>query len=198
MISCAGIKIFLTDAGAKRARRFRIRRMFMLLLTLALVSSPVNVFRPAVGAHARSATAARWRAATPAELRKVIPAGAPVVKENIETEFRTAAGITDGRGRFIAGVVMITAGYSADGKYSHYFVTQVPLRVEELELKPGAYAFGYRRGDDDTLRVTFYSASSGEEIGTAIARIINRRAPVRSFGITPAGDEASKPMIQLG
>lgn len=172
--------------------------MFTLLLTLAFAISPVNVFRPAA-AHARPATvAARWRAATPAELRKVIPARAPIVKENIETEFRTAAGVTDGRGRFIAGVVMITAGYSADGKYSHYFITQVPLRVEDLELKPGNYAFGYRRSDGDTLRVTFYSASSGEEVGTAVARTINRRAPVRSFGITPAGDEANKPTIQLG
>ncbi len=58
---------------------------------------------------------ARWRAAGEQELRKVLPARAPVIKENIETEFRTASGVTDGRGRFIAGVVMITAGYSAEG-----------------------------------------------------------------------------------
>jgi hypothetical protein len=55
---------------------------------------------------------ARWRAATEQELRRLIPARAPVIKENIETEFRTASGVTDGKGRFIAGVVMITAGYS--------------------------------------------------------------------------------------
>ena len=76
------------------------------------------------------AAAARWRSATADELRKVIPARAPVIKENIETEFRTASGVTDGRGRFIAGVVMITAGYSAEGKYSHFFITQAPLRAK--------------------------------------------------------------------
>ena len=54
--------------------------------------------------------AAGWRIASEPELRKVIPARAPVIKENIETEFRTASGVTDGRGKFIAGVVMITAG----------------------------------------------------------------------------------------
>ena len=64
---------------------------------------------------------ARWRVASETELKKIIPARAPVIKENIETEFRTASGITDGRGKFIAGVVMITAGYSAEGKYSHFF-----------------------------------------------------------------------------
>ena len=56
-----------------------------------------------------------WRSATEAELREVIPARAPVEKERIETEFRTASAITDGSGRFVAGVVLITAGYAAEG-----------------------------------------------------------------------------------
>ncbi|HMH45958.1 MAG TPA: hypothetical protein VK557_20890, partial [Pyrinomonadaceae bacterium] len=81
----------------------------------------------------------RWRAATEPELRKLIPARAPVVKENIETEFRTASGVTDGRGKFIAGVVMITAGYSAEGKYSHFFITQTPLKLGTMLLAPGEY-----------------------------------------------------------
>ena len=63
----------------------------------------------------------------PDELRSVIPARAPVISERIETEFRTASGITDGNCHFIAGVVTITAGYSAEGKYSHYFRCR-PLR----------------------------------------------------------------------
>jgi len=70
----------------------------------------------------------RWRTATKQELRKLIPARAPVIKENIETEFRTASGVFDGQGKYVAGVVMITAGYSAEGKYSHFFITQVPLQ----------------------------------------------------------------------
>src|SRR5918911_796185 len=102
------------------------------------------------------AAAARWRAATADEVRRVIPARAPVIKENIETEFRTASGVTDGRGRFIAGVVMITAGYSAEGKYSHYFVTQAPLRVGGFDLPAGQYVFGYERTGDETIRVRFY------------------------------------------
>src|SRR5215207_10492665 len=96
---------------------------------------------------------ARWRTATGEELRRVIPARAPVIKENIETEFRTASGVIDDRGRFIAGVVMITAGYSAEGKYSHYFVTQAPLRVGGFDLPAGQYVFGYERTGDETIRV---------------------------------------------
>ncbi len=76
----------------------------------------------------------------------MIPARAPVISERIETEFRTASGITDGKGHAIAGVVLITAGYSADGKYSHYFVSQVPLKVGDFLLPPGQYLIGWVRG----------------------------------------------------
>lgn len=142
------------------------------------------------------ASAARWRAATSEELRRVIPARAPVVRENIETESRTASGVTDGRGRFIAGVVMITAGYSAEGKYSHYFVTQVPIRAGDLSLPPGQYVFGYRRASDDTIRLSFYRAATGDPVGEAEARRNRRSSAVRSLLINPpSGGRAT---IQIG
>src|ERR1044072_6002501 len=75
-----------------------------------------------------------WREATEKELRSVIPARAVVEKERIETEFRTASGVTDGQGKFIAGAVLITAGYQAEGKYSHFLIVQAPLRIRELAL----------------------------------------------------------------
>ena len=88
---------------------------------------------------------ANWRTATAQELHALIPARAPVVSERIETEFRTASGITDGKGHAIAGVVLITAGYSAEGKYSHYFLSQVPLKEGEMLLPPGQYLLGWTR-----------------------------------------------------
>ena len=144
-----------------------------------------------------AAAAARWRSATADELRRVIPARAPVIKENIETEFRTASGVIDNRGRFIAGVVMITAGYSAEGKYSHFFLTQAPLRVGELELPAGQYVFGYTRASDDSIRVSFYRAATGDAVGDAEARRSARKGTgVRSLLINPpAGGRAN---IQIG
>lgn len=138
----------------------------------------------------------RWRAATEQELRRVVPARAPVVKENIETEFRTASGVTDGRGHFIAGVVMITAGYSAEGKYSHFFITQTPLRIDDLLLQPDEYVFGYQRLDSETMRVVFHKASSGKVVGEAKARLNQKSSAVRSLLISPpAGGRGS---IQIG
>jgi hypothetical protein len=143
-----------------------------------------------------AASRTRWRAATEPELRKVIPVRAPVMKENIETEFRTASGVTDDRGRFIAGVVMITAGYSAEGKYSHFFITQTPLKVGSIDLTRGDYVFGYQRINNDTIRVSFYRASSGESVGDVDAHVNRRSTMVRSLLISPpVGDKGT---VQVG
>ena len=142
------------------------------------------------------AVRARWRTATEAELRKLIPARAPVNKENIETEFRTASGVTNGHGKFIAGVVMITAGYSAEGKYSHFFITQAPLKFGSMLLQPGEYVFGYQRISNDVIRVSFYRASSGEAIGTVDAHVNRKTSMVRSLLISPPVD--GRATIQVG
>lgn len=140
--------------------------------------------------------AAGWRAASEQELRKIIPARAPVIKENIETEFRTASGVTDGEGKFIAGVVMITAGYSAEGKYSHFFIAQVPVRVGEFSLSPGEYVVGYQRKTADSITVTFYRASSGDTVGEVEAFRNRKSSQVRALLIQPA--TGGRGTIQIG
>ena len=139
---------------------------------------------------------AGWRNASEPELRKVIPARAPVIKENIETEFRTASGVTDGQGKFIAGVVMITAGYSAEGKYSHFFIAQVPMQVGEFSLSPGEYVIGYQRKTADSITVTFYRASSGDTVGEVEAVRNRKSSAVRQLLIQPA--TSGKGTIQIG
>jgi hypothetical protein len=135
-----------------------------------------------------------WRQATDAELAALLPARAPVEKEHIETEMRTASGITDGKGHFIAGVVLITAGYSADGKYSHYLVVQTPVRVGGISLAPGEYVFGWQR-DGDALSVHLHEALTGKLLGLAQAHKITGNSRVESLRIWAPGE---KPLIQIG
>jgi hypothetical protein len=163
-------------------------------ILINILISSVLVFANSTGTA--RAVRARWRTATEAELRKLIPARAPVNKENIETEFRTASGVTDGRGKFIAGVVMITAGYSAEGKYSHFLITQAPLKIGSMLLQPGEYVFGYQRINNDVIRVSFYRAASGEGIGTIDAHVNRKSAMVRSLLISPPVD--GRATIQVG
>jgi len=137
-----------------------------------------------------------WRQATDAELASLLPARAPVEKEHIETEMRTASGIVNGRGHFIAGVVLLTAGYSADGKYSHYLVVQSPIRVGDVRLKAGEYVFGWTRAKSgDALSVHFHVATTGMLVGTVDARRISGTSRVESLHIWPPTD---KPLIQIG
>jgi hypothetical protein len=139
---------------------------------------------------------AAWRQATQAELASVLPSRAHVENEHIETEMRTASGVVDGRGRFIAGVVLITAGYSADGKYSHYMIVQVPVEIGGIALKPGEYAFGWTRADArDALSVHFNVAATGTLVGTADAHRIAGSSRVESLRIWPPDEKA---LIQIG
>jgi hypothetical protein len=139
-------------------------------------------------------TAGAWRAATEKELQSLLPARATVAKEHIETEMRTGSGISDGHGKFVAGVVLITAGYSADGKYSHYFVTQVPLQIGSILLPPGDYVFGWQR-EEDSLNVHFYDAATGAAKGSVQAKRIEGGSGVVSFKIWPP---ETKSIIQIG
>lgn len=136
-----------------------------------------------------------WRAATPAELAAVLPARAPVEKERIETEMRTATGVIDNRGKVVAAVVLITAGYAANGKYSHYLLVQSPVRIGANILLPkGNYAIGWTRATDG-LAVHIYVAETGVERGTIIAHPLTQSLPIVSVKIWPPSEHS---IIQIG
>lgn len=139
------------------------------------------------------ASGASWRTATEDELKHVIPARAPVEKERIETEFRTASGITNGKAT-IAGVVLITAGYSADGKYSHFLLAGAPLEIANFHLPSGSYVFGWQK-NADSLTVKFYGAETGKYFGSVEAVRNSRIGKIESFHIYPPGDRSS---FQIG
>ncbi len=145
---------------------------------------------------AAAGTHAVWRKATDAELSAVLPLRAPVEKEHIETEMRTASGITDGEGHFIAGVVLITAGYSADGKYSHYLLVQSPMKMGAVELRPGQYIFGWER-DGDAIRLHVHEAVSGRLLGYVEAHRAQAGTRVESLRIWQA-EPGTSAELQIG
>jgi hypothetical protein len=130
-----------------------------------------------------------WRVATQQELNSWIPARAPVVKEQIETESRTATGIVDSAGKYIVGAVLITSGYSANGKYSILLMTQVPLKIGTASLEPGQYVFGWQRVNDN-LEVLFYEAATGRFLGKVEAIRDDTHRKIESFQILPPSDHS--------
>jgi hypothetical protein len=165
-------------------RRSAVRRIFWILILGAL----------AVGATGQTTRSERWRAATTAELEAALPTRPAVEKEHIETEMRTANGIINSHKQMIAAVVLITAGYAADGKYSHFLLVQSPIVLDgHLRLEPGSYVVGWRRSEQG-LEVHFFDSATGAERGTGIAR----REPgtrVESFHIWPPSEHKD---IQIG
>ena len=141
-----------------------------------------------------AAPPAHWHPATDKELAAVIPDRAPVVAERIETELRTASGITDGKGHTIAGVVLITAGYSANGKYSDFLLTQVPLKIGDMLLPEGHYLIGWTRGEND-LDVTVSEASTGKVMVEVKAPRNETIRGVQAIHIWPPTEHS---VIQLG
>ena len=169
----------------------KVTRRTLVCAALLAVLSPL-----AQVGQALQASKANWRQASDAELAALLPARAPVEKEHIETEMRTASGIVNGRGHFIAGVVLLTAGYSADGKYSHYLIVQTPVRVGGIALKPGEYAFGWTRAQaGDALSVHFHEAATGVLVGTTDAHRLSGSSRVESLHIWPPSDNS---LIQIG
>lgn len=166
-------------------------RMRVLCLAMACLLPMVGT-----GSAQKSGQGRReWRAATPAELAAVLPARAPVEKERIETEMRTATGVIDSRGKVVAAVVLITAGYAANGKYSHYLLVQSPVRIgSNIQLQPGNYAIGWTRATDG-LAVHIYEAETGVERGTIIAHPLTQPLPIVSVKIWPPAEHS---IIQIG
>jgi hypothetical protein len=157
-------------------------------LSLLLI---LGVFLTAAYAGSKSV----WREATPAELEAFLPARAPVEGERIETEMRTASGIISNHNQLIAGVTLITAGYAAQGKYSHYLLTQSPFTIaENIALPPGAYVLGWQHSDNGLL-VNIYEAATGVKRGTATARPITQFKGVESLRIWAL---PGRKIIQIG
>ncbi len=173
------------------------RTLRLSVLTLILTAMALSALSLPAYAAARSAsseTAVTWRAATEAELESIIPARAPVIAERIETESRTASGIADGHGHLIAGVLLITAGYSANGKYSYFLIAQAPMKIGTTTLAPGNYLIGWTRSENE-LYVTLSEAATGKPVATATATRNPAIHRVESFHISPPGALSA---IQLG
>jgi hypothetical protein len=179
----------------------RILRPLLVFAICAALFAPLPMIGcalPRAFAQFSPAETAAWHAANRSELQTYLPARAPVVTERIETEMPAASGIINNKDQFIGGVVLITAGYSADGKYSHYFVTQVPLELgpasHPVKLAPGNYLIGYVR-QDEALEIHLYQAATGQPDGTVKAVLDPAIHGVTAFRIWPP---SMHHLIQIG
>lgn len=170
--------------------RSRLAALALLLVVTEFNRNPVAFASPP---H-ESPRAAVWRQSTEEELKAVIPARAPVISERIETELRTASGITDNKGHIVAGVLLITAGYSANGKYSYFLLSQTSIKIADKVLAAGNYLIGWTRSENE-LFVTVSDATTGKPVAEVTATRNPEIKRVESFHISPPSGFSA---IQLG
>ena len=123
-------------------------------------------------------------------LGKILPASVFVDGENVPTQKRNAAALKFADGKYLIASLVDTSGYSSQyqEKYIGTLITQVPVMLESLELKPGQYGFGRAKaGEGETFAI--YDVG-GNKVGEVSATRDEKIKPVRPLQLTAEGEGA--------
>lgn len=84
----------------------------------------------------------------PAELKTLIPPNYFFAGKTPTVQLRNSAGVRLGNDKLVLAALVDTAGYSTaiQEKYQGLFITESTIKIEDSELKPGAYGFGFTQG----------------------------------------------------
>lgn len=81
----------------------------------------------------------------PAALEKLIPATVFYRGQTTTTQLRNSGGVKFSDGFYLLASLVDTSGYSnaIAAKFQAYFITEVPIRVNEIKLGAGVYGIGF-------------------------------------------------------
>ena len=84
----------------------------------------------------------------PAELKTLIPPNYFFAGKTPTVQLRNSAGVRFANDKIVLVALVDTGGYSTaiQEKYQGLFITESPVKIEDSELKPGAYGFGFTQG----------------------------------------------------
>jgi hypothetical protein len=84
----------------------------------------------------------------PAELKTLIPPNYFFAGKTPTVQLRNSAGVRLADEKLVLAALVDTAGYSTaiQEKYQGLFITESAIKIEDSELKPGAYGFGFTQG----------------------------------------------------
>ena len=84
----------------------------------------------------------------PADLKTLIPPNYFFAGKTPTVQLRNSAGVRFNNDKLLLVALVDTAGYSTaiQEKYQGLFITESPIKIEDSELKPGAYGFGFTQG----------------------------------------------------
>lgn len=115
----------------------------------------------------------------PAEMGKLIPSNVFYRGQQAPTQLRNSGGIKFNDGFYVLASLVDTSGYSTGvaAKYQAYFITEVPIKVGDQSLAPGAYGIGFI--DNDKFIVTDLGAHEVFTVASATDSGLKRPMPLQ-------------------
>ena len=134
--------------------------------------------------------AAAWAQSKPAgvvekaDLKTIVPASYFYRGQSASVQLRNSGAIRTKDGKYVLAALVDTAGYASDvaQKYQGLFITEVKIKVEDHELAPGEYGFGFM---GDKFVVTDVGANDVFAVSAKRDAEMKRPVPVQ---ITKDGD----------
>jgi hypothetical protein len=110
-------------------------------------SAVLAVFVLLAASPMRSQSAANTILSAP-EAAKVLPASVFFRGQSAPVQARNSGGVKYADGMFTLAALVDNSGYSTavQQKYQAYFITEVPIEINDHRLEPGAYGVGFVQG----------------------------------------------------
>jgi hypothetical protein len=85
---------------------------------------------------------------SPQDVKRLAPSTYFFRGQSAPVQLRNVVGLRTEGGKLVLAGLVDTSGYAADikDKYQGFLITEVKLKVEDSELSPGQYGFGFKDG----------------------------------------------------
>ena len=115
----------------------------------------------------------------PADMGKLMPSNVFYRGQQAPTQLRNSGGIKFSDGFFVLTSLVDTSGYSTGvaAKYQAYFISEVPIKIGDHSLAPGAYGIGFI--DNDKFIVTDLGAHEVFTVTSATDSGLKRPMPLQ-------------------
>lgn len=109
------------------------------------------------------------------EAEKILPSSVFYRGQSATLQGRNSAGFRTADGKLVLVALVDTSGYSSSvaERYQAYLITEVPLKIGDKNVPPGAYGFGFIAGD----RMVLMDIGGNELLATATHRDDNLKRP---------------------
>ena len=85
---------------------------------------------------------------TAQDLKKAVPSSFFFRGQSAPVQLRNSVGFRASGGKLVLAGLVDTSGYASDikEKYQGFFITEIKVKIDDSEVSPGQYGFGFKDG----------------------------------------------------